>query len=156
MLVPADATLLVGVRAESDHDGPPGDAMAGLDAVAGGPDVRRAGAQVVVDDDAAGLAHADARGPGKVRVGANPEPDHHEVGRDGTRRGLHGGDASVGGGESGDRGAESQVDPRGPHRVRDSAAMSASSTAPMGASSRSTTVTSRPRPSSPSATSSPM
>ena len=61
-----DAALLVGVRAEGDHDRPPGDAMVGLHAVAGGPDVRRTGAQVVVDDDATGLAHADARGASQV------------------------------------------------------------------------------------------
>ena len=44
-------------------------------------------------------------------VGAHPEPDHHQVGRDRTRRGLDGRDASIGRGEAGDRGAESQVDP---------------------------------------------
>src|ERR1019366_1123686 len=52
----SNAALLVSMRAEGHHDGPAGHAMARLDAVTGGPDVRRAGAQGVVDDDAAGLA----------------------------------------------------------------------------------------------------
>src|SRR5512134_3532278 len=56
-----DATLLVGVRTERNDDGPTGNALAGLDAVTGGPHMRRVGAKAVVDDDAAGLAHADAR-----------------------------------------------------------------------------------------------
>ncbi len=36
-----------------------------------------------------------------------------------SRRGFHGGDTSIDRGEPGDRGAQSEVDARGAHRVRD-------------------------------------
>ena len=93
--------------------------MQRLDAVTGGPDMGRVGAQVVVDDDAAGSADADAGGPRQVRVGPHAEPDDHEVGRQRARRGGHGRDASAGRAEAGDRGAEPQVDARGAHRSGD-------------------------------------
>ena len=95
MLVPATRPCLLACVPRATTTDRPVMRWRDCDAVTGGPDVRVSGAQVVVDDDAAGLAHADARGPGKVRVRAHPEPDHHEVGRHRTRLGLHGGDPSA-------------------------------------------------------------
>ncbi len=114
-----DATLLVGMRSERYDDGPTGDAMAGLDAVPRGPNMRRVGVHAVVDDDAAGLTHADARRPRQIRVGAHTETDHHEVGRHRTRRGFHGNDVPSGRSETGNRRAEPQVDTGGTQGVRD-------------------------------------
>ena len=68
-----DATLLVGVRAEGNDDRSARDAMARLDAVTGGPDMRRVGAQVVVDDDAAGVTDTDARSPRKIAHWGAPQ-----------------------------------------------------------------------------------
>jgi hypothetical protein len=60
------------VRPQRHHDGLPRDALSGLDAVTGGPDMRRAGAQVIVDDDAAGLADADAAPRTNAESGRTP------------------------------------------------------------------------------------
>ena len=117
---PGGPALLVGMCAKGYHDSTTGDAVVGLHAVTGGPDMRRAGAQVVVDDDAPGLAHADACGTSQCHVGAHAQPDHHQVGRNGPCRAFDSSDVPVDHGETGDCGAESQVDAGGAHRVRDS------------------------------------
>jgi len=79
----------------------------------------RAGAQVVVDDDAAGLSHGDAGGAGQFHVGAHAQADDHQVGQDSPCRGLDGGDSPIAHREATDSGAQSQVGARGAHRFSD-------------------------------------
>ena len=66
--------LLVGVGAERVHARSPADPMEGLDAVTGGPHAGHRCALVVVDDDAAPVAHGDAGGDGQGGCRADPQP----------------------------------------------------------------------------------
>ena len=114
MLMPAIASLLVGVGPEGDVDLLSGDQVGALDAVTSGPDPLDRGLHAIVDDD--GVAHPEVQ-PGvgrQPRVGAEADAQHDEIGGDRASRGVH-----HAGLEALDRGLGPQVEAVRRHRVAD-------------------------------------
>ena len=79
-----DSALLVGGRSEREVAAPE-ESVVGDHAVTGGEHVGQVGAHVAVDDDRSLDSELGAGGGGEPAVGAHPDRDEHEIGREAER-----------------------------------------------------------------------